>query len=435
MRLRVGDFTETHLLCSTEHMSEREELGVFLDHSMAWGAVRPRDERGLMDLERARELLEGVTSFVQGESQILNGTHVWESDLVWAALSSLEDANEFVARASPLTWEDAPRGLDANIAFVQRYGEGIVPWLDTIIAEDGSTPCDFAPNCLLVIGGDAAANIALRLGKKYFRSWLERHPEGEAWVATRAVKGEETALAVMKALKRPEKLPAKVKKVLKNAEQLDIPRVGVVTRTRLEELLQDWELPTWDNENNAVCGMVATGFANPEGDDALVIQTLEHGLGTEQLRREIYHVRRSDGPVNIAHICHLAEEDEVADINVGDEIYLPAIKETCVVRVDTTDMKGKLLKFFKKPGQPLDELLIRIGQEFPHKAYLSDDALRQELGLPATSVSLFRFDAFKMPEESLDESDDFAAMLYALRDRRRITELPLKQHALSGLTY
>ena len=101
-----------------------------------------------------------------------------------------------------------------------------------------------------------------------------------------------------------------------------------MTRTRLEELLQDWELPTWDNENNAVCGMVATGFANPEGDDALVIQTLEHGLGTEQLRREIYHVRRSDGPVNIAHICHLAEEDEVADINVGDEIYLPAIKET-----------------------------------------------------------------------------------------------------------
>ena len=49
-------------------------------------------------------------------------------------------------------------------------------------------------------------------------------------------------------------------------------------------------------------------------------------------------------------------------------------------------------------------------------------------------MSLFRFDAFKMPEESLDESDDFAAMLYALRDRRRITELPLKQHALSGLT-
>jgi hypothetical protein len=68
------------------------------------------EERGLMPLAEARDLLAGTTVFTEGKGRMVDGTFVLESDRVWAALLSLEDAAEFVPHARRLRRRAIVRG-------------------------------------------------------------------------------------------------------------------------------------------------------------------------------------------------------------------------------------------------------------------------------------------------------------------------------------
>lgn len=123
-----------------------------------------RDERGLMPLARARDIVASTSAFRKGGGEMKDGTFVLESDLVWAALLSLEDDTEFVTHAKRIAWEFHVRGRDNTGPFA-RYGAGILPWLAHHIDEQGilrNVPWCIVP-CLLAIDTRDALEVALRV--------------------------------------------------------------------------------------------------------------------------------------------------------------------------------------------------------------------------------------------------------------------------------
>jgi hypothetical protein len=175
--------------------------------AVAHGGVRAPDERGLMPLDEARAHLAGIKAFEKGGGR--DGGEVgWvlDSDIAWAALLSLADAEEFVAAASRLKWKFSPRGFD-NIDLYLRYGEGIVPWLATRLVNGvlTNTPWCVLP-CLLACGSAAAFDLVWRVatveGKPHTLDieWLARHPEGAAFAAIKANAGDYRALSLLAAL-------------------------------------------------------------------------------------------------------------------------------------------------------------------------------------------------------------------------------------------
>jgi hypothetical protein len=151
------------------------------------GGVLEPDGRGLMPLAEARALLAGTSEFARGEGAMVGEVFVYESDRLWAALLSLEDAREFVSVASRLTWAFHPRGFD-NVDLVLRYGDGVVPWLETLIDADGKVaqaPWCVVP-CLLACGSPEAFALAWRVPddpsarRPILRTWCDRHPETAA---------------------------------------------------------------------------------------------------------------------------------------------------------------------------------------------------------------------------------------------------------------
>jgi len=399
----------------------------------SWEFVPEPDSRGLMPLERARSLVKGLKQFDRGEGHEVDDSYFWDSDLRWAALCSLENVEEFLETVRGVEWLMPPRGLESNVEFYDRYGDGILPWIDEVIAEDGKTSCAWAKTCLLEIGGDGAAAVALRLGTAGFQSWLERHADSAAWVAAQAEAGDPRALEVMKLLKRPEELPPTVKAVLGEVEPLDIPQSRAVTRRRVDELLAQYELPRWDNMNVFFGGMCITGFVTPDDRDMLVIQALQIGPGDSDLWRELYRIAPDKGG-SFGNLRKLVSEDLTEGLEVGQPIELPELGITAVARIDLSGLEGELLAHFEQPMDAGKELLVRLGQEFPSHVYLEDDQLREAVDLPPSAVALFRFSAFDMPTDKVEDSLDFLAMILALRDRRPIRRLPQNVHPLQGLT-
>ncbi len=160
------------------------------------GGVERLDERGLMPLAEARARLEGARAFAKGRGHTRADRHVLDSDILWAALLSLEDAAELVRVASKLEWEFHPRGMD-NLDLFLRYGEGIVPWLATRVDARGrlvNAPWCVLP-CLLACASDAAFSLAWEASdERGVMRWLERHPaEGLAGCARRAAAGDARA--------------------------------------------------------------------------------------------------------------------------------------------------------------------------------------------------------------------------------------------------
>lgn len=76
-----------------------------------------RDARGLMPLEQARALVATTTHI-----------HRENLDQLWLALCSLENGDELLRLGGALIWEMPPRGHE-NLALLERYGAGLLPWL------------------------------------------------------------------------------------------------------------------------------------------------------------------------------------------------------------------------------------------------------------------------------------------------------------------
>ncbi len=72
--------------------------------AMRAARVKRTDGRGLLPVLEARRFLAAVDVFRRGKPRIVRGLRVFESDRVWAALLSLDNAEEFVRHAKLMAW-------------------------------------------------------------------------------------------------------------------------------------------------------------------------------------------------------------------------------------------------------------------------------------------------------------------------------------------
>ena len=178
------------------------------------------DARGYLPLERARAIVREATRFSRdGEPR---------SDLLWAALLSLEDGSELAREGARLAWEfPYLRGWDNEDAVI-RYGAGALPWLEAMLDTHGpavsslpSGPFYFVGTHLLAIGPEAARAV-LRVvrdgdadpdGLGFVSAWLDRHGT-PAWRALGLLsqEGHPPARRAIEALAR--RSPSRVKKQL-----------------------------------------------------------------------------------------------------------------------------------------------------------------------------------------------------------------------------
>jgi hypothetical protein len=164
---------------------------------MRQAAVRI-DARGLVPLDEARAVLARTDTF--------------GDDVVWAALLSLEDPAEAVTEARRLRWAAHPRRPD-DIALLERYGDGIFPWLEDHVDASGNlvnVPWVVTP-CIESLGSKRAFELVWRVrtidgaddggeaARSLFLRWVARHPHvGYPELARRAWFGDETARTVLR---------------------------------------------------------------------------------------------------------------------------------------------------------------------------------------------------------------------------------------------
>lgn len=132
--------------------------------AMRAARVKRTDARGLLPVQEARRFLTAIDVFRRGKPWIVGGRRVFESDRIWAALLSLENAEEFVRHAKLMAWEFSGGGRD-DTTVLERYGIGILPWIESRLSDDHeleNVPSCVLP-CLLAIGTTSALELALRI--------------------------------------------------------------------------------------------------------------------------------------------------------------------------------------------------------------------------------------------------------------------------------
>ncbi len=132
--------------------------------AMRAARVKRTDTRGLLPVMEARRFLTAIDVFRRGKPRLVRGTRVYDGDRIWAAMLSLENADEFVRHAKRMAWEFSGRTRN-DTAALERYGPGILPWLESRLSENGeltNVPSCVLP-CLLAIGTTGALELALRV--------------------------------------------------------------------------------------------------------------------------------------------------------------------------------------------------------------------------------------------------------------------------------
>jgi hypothetical protein len=182
----------------------------------------PLDSRGFLPLDAARARVRAATVFERGESHYLGPGQLapTDADFLWISLLSLEDADEFVQEASRLEWKFPTRG--ANVDPVLRFGAGVLPWLASRLAEDGTLPSELPMiDCSLGALGPEAIRVVVRAKRRFdadadrlgfLDEWLRRHGD-PAWaaLAKEAVAGDAASRAAVLALARRSPRTAKKK--------------------------------------------------------------------------------------------------------------------------------------------------------------------------------------------------------------------------------
>ncbi len=178
------------------------------------------DARGLLPLAAARAIVARATQFLRDGDPT--------SDLLWAALLSLEDGAELAREGARLEWAFPHlRGWDNEDA-VLRYGADALPWLVAMLDAYGTclptgpgAPFYFVGTNLLAIGPEAAGAVVRvehqgdsdpdRLG--YVKLWLARHG-APAWqaLAVVAANGDPAAERALAAFAR--RSPSQVRRLL-----------------------------------------------------------------------------------------------------------------------------------------------------------------------------------------------------------------------------
>ena len=277
------------------------------------------DERGLMPLGAAREIVRSTDVYEKGEGRMVDGTHVLDADIVWAALLSLEDAAEMVGEATRIQWRFHVRGHD-NIAPVERYGAGMLPWIESRIDSRGvllNTPWCLKP-CLLAIDDPAAFEVAARIraigNEETDTPPGEPAPLLEAWVnrhfgiALPMLVDEPAHHAILERIASVDPGPVRAiigdgaadslglpvdnlddasREILESAPARDISLGPAVLLGCIDAVCDEFLFPIWDNMNYFVAAMRVTGFAHPAGD-ALVFQLLGTHAGDPGIVEELH---------------------------------------------------------------------------------------------------------------------------------------------------
>jgi hypothetical protein len=226
--------------------------------------VNEPDARGLMPLGEARSWLRSRDAFQRDPGEMVDGTFVLDADGSWAALLSLQDADEFVREARRLTWKFDPRGMD-NVAPFERYGDEILPWLADHLDAKGNLfnrPWCVVP-CLLAIGSREAFELVWqvrgpdrlvgvdKLSSALVRNWIQAHPTtGFVELAKHAKQNDGRARSLLKQL--ADRAPREVRKHL-----LD----GEMPKAEVEALLN--ELGIAELRPETITGLLDT-YANRE---------------------------------------------------------------------------------------------------------------------------------------------------------------------------
>ncbi len=441
------------------------------------------DERGLFPLATAREIVGNakaltrdlhkvVTYQIYGTSQ---DTQVLQGDLVWGALLSLEDAEEFLKHVSGLRWDYLLRGHH-NIAAVERYGDPVVTWIARNVNDQGTlrhVPWCLVP-CLLAIKTEQAYKLARRVRKvvpgktpdtrhsntpeePVAELWIKRNPaQGFAFLAKDVAAGDDEAKLLLKKLAKidppgvhalvasemgaegADKLfrslrlslkprSRKLKACLEAAESASVPSGPLLTLLTLDTHFVASSMPMWDSANTLTLAMQASGFASPTGD-VLVFQELATG-GASEARVELwaYGPSLGDGGHRWTEVDVVGEHpvpDRIGEYPL-DDAGKPVWRGE--VRGEAVEVSLDVERWVKRGLDPIAAVLYQLSQPpFRQQVFLSPAELVAELGLGPDAEHLFTLDAWDHPDAGGLASDslDLRTMTEALRFRKRITSVP-----------
>ncbi len=179
------------------------------------------DDRGLMPLETARELVK-APSLARGAGRMIDDTWVWDRDLVWAALLSLADADEAGAALArtKIGIGQGPRDPSQNKALVERYGDLALTVIGACRGEGGviEAPSPFFRVTVLSIASPAGFRFVWDIpgwresdeppdtqATALFTAWVTAHPEtGYVELGRLALAGDAAGLAFLSAWAAPQ---------------------------------------------------------------------------------------------------------------------------------------------------------------------------------------------------------------------------------------
>jgi hypothetical protein len=209
-----------------EHRANADGNLGYLRAAMAeTGAAR--DDRGLLPLAEARSIVAAHPRIARGEgrwAKTADGEDlwVWDLDLVWAALLSLEDAAEAAKALGALALVDPPRAGAKNAALVQRYGDAAAAIVRSLARPDGVVVAGspFLRATVVALGTPAGFALAYGLpgwlepgveasadaqATSLFVAWMAAHPAlGYVELARLVEAGDDNALGFLKPWAAPQ---------------------------------------------------------------------------------------------------------------------------------------------------------------------------------------------------------------------------------------
>lgn len=307
-------------------------------------AVSSPDDRGLMPLDQARRIVQAAQVYETGHPISLeDGRPSTEGARLWAALLSLEDAEEFVGHAMRIRWlEDVP-GKN-NTAPLFRYGDDILPWLARQVSPKGwlqnlpncvgaslmASPSEAVFHVLTPVRGvhnqvDHPAKAPPRHAAPGLFDWVARYPRTGLPLLVRGARQGDTRLhellrqlvsrepgacfqmlsthygaqhtqALFLELELPSDGPdPRIQALVRKAPQIDVPPGPSVRLPTLNRAFSQGIRPFWDHAGFFTAALRVSGFVHPSGD-ALIFESLVTGMVDDGVRVELHGYGPHFGP-------------------------------------------------------------------------------------------------------------------------------------------
>ena len=307
-------------------------------------AVSTPDERGLMPLDTARRVVHAAVVYESGYPISLeSGRASSEGARLWAALLSLEDAEEFVAHATRIHWlEDVP-GTN-NTAPLFRYGDDILPWLARQVSSKGwlknlptcvgaclmASPTEAVFHVLTPVRGvhtqaEHPSQAPPRHAAPGLFDWVARYPRIGLPLLVRGARqgdsrlhdllqqmvsrepgacfqmlsthfGAQRAQALFLELELPTDGPDPlIQTLVRQAPALDVPAGPSLRLPTLNRAFVQGIRPFWDHAGFFTAAIRVSGFVHPSGD-ALIFESLVTGMVNDGVRVELYGYGPHFGP-------------------------------------------------------------------------------------------------------------------------------------------